>query len=51
MTHSEIHRAVAPLRLVFWGALLCVLDFSFNGFDLLIAELRVDEASYRPRMQ
>ena len=66
MTHSEIHRAVGPLRLVFWGALLCVLDFRFNGFDILndtigtlliafgvwgLAALPVVEPSYRPRFQ
>ena len=66
MTHSEIHRAVGPLRLVFWGALLCVLDFNINGFDVLndtigtlliafglwgLSELPVEEPSYRPKMQ
>jgi hypothetical protein len=40
---NEIRGAIVPLRLVFWGGLLCVLDFSFsrtvNGegwsFDIL----------------
>jgi hypothetical protein len=66
MTHIEIQRAVGPLRLVFWGALLCVLDFTINGFDLLndtigtvlvaagvcgLAGLPVHAATYRSRLQ
>lgn len=66
MMASEIHRAVVPLRLVFWGAMICVLDFKINGFDLLndtigtlliafgvwgLAGLPVEEASYRTRMR
>jgi hypothetical protein len=26
----SIHQAIAPLRLIFWGGLLCVLDFSIS---------------------
>ena len=66
MTADEIQRAVGPLRLIFWGALLCVLDFSINGFDILndtigtlllalgvwgFSTWPVEEASYRPRLQ
>lgn len=32
---SDIVRAVTPLRLVFLGGLLCVIDVSIDGFDLL----------------
>lgn len=31
----DIHRIITPLRLIFWGGLICVLDFSINNFDLL----------------
>jgi len=31
---GDMKRAIAPLRLVFWGGILCVLDVRFNGFDL-----------------
>ncbi len=31
----EIHRAITPLRMVFWGGLIVVFDFSINGFDLI----------------
>lgn len=31
----DIKRAITPLRLVFWGGILCVFDFRFNGFDIL----------------
>lgn len=31
---GEIKRAIGPLRLVFWGGILCVFDFKFNGFDI-----------------
>ena len=36
ITHQpgEIERAIGPLRLVFWGGILCVFDFKFNGFDI-----------------
>lgn len=27
----SIHQAIVPLRLIFWGALLCVLDFSVSN--------------------
>jgi hypothetical protein len=26
---------IPPLRAIFWGALICVLDIRFNGFDVL----------------
>ena len=32
---ADISTAVAPLRMVFWGGLLVVLDLKINGFDLL----------------
>lgn len=31
----DIKRAITPLRLVFWGGIVCVFDFRFNGFDIL----------------
>lgn len=31
----DVRDAVGPLRLVFWGGLLCVLDFKINNFDIL----------------
>ena len=31
MTVAEVKRAITPLRLVFWGALLCILDLSFSS--------------------
>ena len=30
-----IESVVGPLRLIFWGGILCVLDVKFNGFDVL----------------
>jgi len=30
-----IESLVGPLRLVFWGGILCVFDFKLNGFDVL----------------
>ena len=30
----EIGRAITPLRLIFWGGLICVFDFKINNFDL-----------------
>src|SRR3954463_99465 len=32
---SDIRSAVRPLRLIFWGALIWILDFKINGFDVL----------------
>ena len=29
------HPAIGALRMVFWGGLVCVLDFEINGFDVL----------------
>jgi hypothetical protein len=31
----DLRGAITPLRLVFWGGLICVLDFRINGFDIL----------------
>ena len=31
----DIRRAIAPLRLIFWGGIICVFDFRFNGFDIV----------------
>ena len=31
----EIRRIISPLRFIFWGGIICVLDFSINQFDLL----------------
>lgn len=28
-----ISKAVTPLRMIFWGALLCILDFSFSSYS------------------
>lgn len=54
----DVARAVRPLKMIFWGALLVVLDFRINGFDLLndtigmilitiavfsLAQIRVDD--------
>jgi hypothetical protein len=30
-----IRRVISPLRLIFWGGLICVFDFKINQFDLL----------------
>lgn len=35
MRALDIRSAVVPLRLVFWGGLICVFDFKINGFDIL----------------
>ena len=32
---GRIRRAIGPLRLVFWGGIICVLDFKINSFDVL----------------
>ena len=32
---GEIRNAIGPLRLIFWGGIICVLDFKFNGFDII----------------
>jgi hypothetical protein len=31
----DIRKAITPLRLVFWGGIICVLDLRINGFDIL----------------
>ncbi|MGB2808901.1 MAG: hypothetical protein WBC22_14250 [Sedimentisphaerales bacterium] len=31
----DIKRTVTALRLIFWGGIICVFDFKFNGFDIL----------------
>jgi hypothetical protein len=35
MEASDIQKSIKPLRLIFWGAIICVLDFKFNGFDII----------------
>ncbi len=35
LASGGIERLVGPLRLVFWGGILCILDFNVNGFDVL----------------
>ena len=35
ITGQEIRRIITPLRLIFWGGLICVFDFKINEFDLL----------------
>jgi hypothetical protein len=32
---QDIRRAIGPLRLVFWGGLIWLIDIKINGFDLL----------------
>jgi hypothetical protein len=32
---NQLKTVVGPLRMIFWGGLLIVLDFRINGFDLL----------------
>lgn len=31
----DIKRIVTALRLIFWGGIICVLDFKYNGFDII----------------
>jgi hypothetical protein len=31
----DIKRAITPLRLIFWGGIICVFDFKYNRFDIL----------------
>ena len=31
----DVRAAIKPLRLIFWGGLLWILDFKINGFDIL----------------
>ena len=31
----NIKRLVTALRLIFWGGIICVLDFKINGFDII----------------
>jgi hypothetical protein len=64
LSPGEIKRAIGPLRLIFWGGMICVLDFKFNGFDVIndvvgtimiawgvfkLSEFRIDER-YRSAM-
>lgn len=35
MTPQNVRAAIGPLRLVFWGGLICVLHLKLNGFDIL----------------
>jgi hypothetical protein len=30
LTADDVRRAVKPLRLIFWGGLLCIFDFTFG---------------------
>jgi hypothetical protein len=30
LSADDVRRAVKPLRLIFWGGLLCVFDFTFG---------------------
>lgn len=32
---DDIRVAISPLRLIFWGGLICVFDIKFNQFDAL----------------
>jgi hypothetical protein len=32
---EDLFRTLTPLRQIFWGGVLCVLDFRINGFDIL----------------
>jgi hypothetical protein len=32
---EDLLRAITPLRQIFWGGLLCVVDLRVNGFDIL----------------
>ena len=46
----DIRSAVRPLRLIFWGGVVWILDFKINGFDLLndvVAALLVAVGVYR----
>ena len=31
---GEHQRIIAPLRLFFWGMIICIIDFRLNGFDI-----------------
>jgi hypothetical protein len=35
MFPPDVLKAVGPLRLIFWGGLICVFDVKVNGFDFL----------------
>ena len=35
VTRHDIQRIIIPLRLIFWGGIICVLDISINNFDIL----------------
>ena len=34
MEITDIQRCVSPLRLIFWGSIICVVDLSIDGFDI-----------------
>ena len=35
VSEYDVHTAVKPLRLIFWGGLLWIFDFKLNDFDIL----------------
>jgi hypothetical protein len=64
VTVADIRQTIVPLRLVFWGGLICVINIYVNGFDIVndfigaililvgvrrLARIPVDER-YRKRM-
>jgi hypothetical protein len=34
LSSHDIRRTITPLRMIFWGGLICVFDFNINHFDL-----------------
>src|SRR5436309_3272362 len=34
ISEFDVRSAITPLRLIFWGALLWIIDFRINGFDI-----------------
>jgi hypothetical protein len=64
VTVADIRQTITPLRLVFWGGLICVININIDGFDIVnnfigaililvgvrrLARIPVDER-YRKRM-
>src|SRR5262249_52012419 len=35
VSEYDVRSAIRPLRLIFWGGLLWILDFKIDGFDIL----------------
>lgn len=35
MEKADIQKSITPLRLIFWGGIICILDFKINGFDII----------------